>query len=70
MKCRKIPLGLFERPLQADAEESERLDVAVNQHRHVTPPGHHIKPLTERVKEANSGVPFGADRDPTFEADP
>src|SRR5205085_1826025 len=28
LKCRKIPLGLFERPLQVDAEGSQRLDLA------------------------------------------
>ena len=31
--------------------------IAVNQHRHVTPPGHHIKPLRDRAKEANRRGP-------------
>jgi len=29
----------------------------VNQHRHVTPPGHHINPLSERAKQANRRGP-------------
>src|SRR5436305_12213984 len=29
----------------------------VNKHRHVTPPGHHINPLTERAKEVDRRGP-------------
>src|SRR5256885_9016800 len=57
-------------PLVAINRAFGQRDLLVNQHRHVTPPGHHINPLTERAEKRTGGVPFGADRDPTFEADP
>src|SRR5436190_18426505 len=37
--------------------ESYRRRTAVNKHRHVTPPGHHINPLTERAKEVDRRGP-------------